>query len=187
MSALEKARIFAPSAPKAGFSVQFNPNTLSYSAGLSRQAYKGTADQEGQGSPGDQDLQRSPLSDWQGAALSVKLFYHTYSGPTNFTDVRTDINRIRAFLPPLSENTEVSSPKITFAWGTITHTGTLEAFSVSYQMFAHDGTPVQAEVSITIRGEDPDVRSAAANRALGGGREPDSASPAADFSWLFQS
>lgn len=185
MPALEKARLFDPAAPKAGFLVQFNPNTLAYSAGLAPQAYKGASAQEGQGFPGEGELQRSPLADRQGASLSVKLFYHTYAGPGSFTDVRTDINRIRAFLPPLSENAEVSSPKITFAWGTITHTGTLEAFSVSYQMFAHDGTPVQAEVSITIRGEDPDVRSASANQALGGGQRQDGG-PADDFSWLFQ-
>ena len=28
--------------------------------------------------------------------------------------------------------------------------------SVTYQMFASDGTPVQAEANITISGEDPD-------------------------------
>ena len=34
MIVYQKARIFDPSAPKSGFSVQFNPNTLEYSAGI---------------------------------------------------------------------------------------------------------------------------------------------------------
>lgn len=191
MSALEKARLFDPDAPRDGFYVQFNPNTLEYSAGMSRQTYKGAAERNGQGRAGVPELQSTPLAEPQGAALSVKLFYHTYVSPTSFTDVRTGIHRIRAFLPGTAEEAQAKSPRITFAWGTMTHTGTLESFSVAYQMFAHDGTPVQAEVSITIRGEDPDVCSAAANQWPGGALETqlqqsggDPASGVPD--WLFQ-
>ncbi len=191
MAVLEKARIFDPDAPKSGFYVQFNPNTLEYSAGMSRQAYKGAADRTGQDGGGVPDLQSAPLAEPQGAALSVKLFYHTYAGPSHFTDVRADIHRIRAFLPRAAENARAKSPRITFAWGPLAHTGTLESFSVSYQMFAHDGTPVQAEVSITICGEDPDVCAASADRAAEGPQEIelrlDGASSRDVPAWLFQS
>lgn len=123
----------------------------------------------------------------RGASLSVRLFFHTYDSPSSFTDVRADIGPIRAFLSAPSGQGGASTPKMTFAWGTLTHTGTLESFHVSYQMFAHDGTPVQAEVSISIRGEDPDVTAESANRAAESESEgEDDSSLWDDISWLFQ-
>ncbi len=41
--------------------------------------------------------------------------------------------------------------------------GTLESISVSYQMFASDGTPVQAEVSLMIMGDAPDITAMQSN------------------------
>ena len=43
-----------------------------------------------------------------------------------------------------------------FTWGTFSFEGVVSSFRATYQMFAADGTPVQAEVAITIEGEDPD-------------------------------
>ena len=115
-----------------------------------------------------------------------------------YSDVRPTINRIRAFLPAAAESAATgntapksSKPKISFAWGTMTHTGTLESFQATYQMFAFDGTPVQAEVSITIRGEDPDVSASINNQALGdiSGTDflqQDDALYLSGLSWLFQ-
>lgn len=73
----------------------------------------------------------------------------------------------------------------------MTHTGTLESFQVTYQMFAFDGTPVQAEVAITIRGEDPDVSAALNNQMLSVGEDTDflqqdDAFYLSSLSWLFQ-
>lgn len=136
------------------------------------------------------DLQSAPLAESRGASLSVRLFYHTYIGPNNFADVRESIHRIRAFLPRTTEKAQAKSPRVTFAWGTMTHTGTLESFSVSYQMFAHDGTPVQAEAAISIRGEDPDVCAASTNRLAGSPQEREqrqSDGSALEVpAWLFQ-
>lgn len=167
MANLSKALICSPDAPRQGFYVQFNPNTMEYSAGLSRSAHKGVSDRGGQSSAPEPQLQSSPLAEPKGALLSVRLFFHTYASAKSFTDVRSSVNRIRAFLPTSPGGGRSSSPKIKFAWGTLTHTGTLESFHVSYQMFAHDGTPVQAEVSISIRGEDPDVTAEAVNESMG--------------------
>lgn len=189
MFTLEKARIFDPNSPSDVFYVQFNPNTLEYSAGTSPRAQKGVLDQDGRGTRREPQAQQSPIAEERGAALSARLFFHTYTSPSSFTDVRADINRIRAFLPASSGRGGASSPKITFAWGTLTHTGTLESFHVSYQMFAHDGTPVQAEASISIRGEDPDVTAESANQALRAESESeqeDDSSFGDDISWLFQ-
>lgn len=191
MSALEKARIFDPAASGEVFHVQFNPNTLEYSAAAGQAAQKGVLERNGSGTQQVPQTQQSPIAAGRGASLSVKLFYHTYAGPDDFTDVRIDVNHIRAFLPAPSAQGKSSSPKITFAWGTMTHTGTLESFHVSYQMFAHDGTPVQAEVSISIRGEDPDVTAESNNQAMAAESEGESMEPEDDFdlddiSWLFE-
>lgn len=190
MAALEKARIIDPATSEDVCHVQFNPNTLEYSAVLGRQTQKGVFSQNGSGTRQEPQPQQSPLAEEGGASLSVKLFYHTYTGLDDFTDVRTDINLIRRFLPAPSGEGKTSSPRITFAWGTMTHTGTLESFQVSYQMFAHDGTPVQAEVSISIRGEDPDATAESNNQALGAKsqREPEQedVSSLSDVSWLFE-
>lgn len=191
MSALEKARIFDPDSSEDALHVQFNPNTLGYSVGMSGQAHKGVRDPGGGGVQREGQAQQSPIAETRSACLSIRLFYHTYTGPDDFSDVRTHINKIRDFLPAPSARGRSSSPRITFAWGTITHTGTLESFQVSYQMFAHDGTPVQAEVSIAIRGEDPDVSAESANQALGSrpaeeaGQDGGDAA-LGDISWMYE-
>lgn len=196
MIVYQKARIFDPDSPTSGFSVQFNPNTLEYSVGMDIKSQKGVTEQSGQS--GALDTQESPLGWKQDARLSVTLFFHSYINDLVYNDVRPTISRIRAFLPVAAKRAttdgspqEEAKPRISFAWGTMTHTGTLEYFHVTYQMFAFDGTPVQAEVSITIRGEDPDVRASLNNQLAG-------AAPAADslqqddtlylssLSWLFQ-
>lgn len=190
MADLEKAFLCDPDSPDRKYYVQFNPNTLEYSAGRSRDTYKGVSAPDGQGQAREPQMQSSPISEAEGSLLSVRLFYHTYTGPENFSDVRAKIYNIRAFLPSGRGNSDVSSPRIQFAWGTLTYVGTLESFRVSYQMFAHDGTPVQAEVSISIRGEDLDVSAQSNNRAGGGGKklelEAAAESPPDGILWLFQ-
>lgn len=196
MIVYQKARIFDPASPRSGFSVQFNPNTLEYSAGMDFRTLKGAAEPGGGGQIPEQ--QASPLGTVRGARLSVRLFFHSYLNDLTYSDVRPAVNRIRAFLPTASAGTQTSrdgtdniSPRISFAWGTMTHTGTLESFHVTYQMFAFDGTPVQAEVSITIRGEDPDVSAALNNQALSGPSDKafsgqDDTPYLSGLSWLFQ-
>ena len=197
MIAYQKARIFDPDSPKNGFSVQFNPNTLEYSAGIDFRSQKGVAEQGGDGQMQVSEFQSSPLGKKQSARLSVRLFFHSYINELTYSDVRPAINRIRSFLPVTTggkdtdTNLKSSKPQISFAWGTMTHTGTLESFQVTYQMFAFDGTPVQAEVSITIRGEDPDVSAALNNQMLSVGEDTDflqqdDAFYLSSLSWLFQ-
>ncbi len=191
MADLEKAFICDPAKPNKKYYVQFNPNTLEYSVGRSQDSYKGVSAPDGQGFAREPQMQSPLLSCPEGSLLSVKLFYHTYTGPENFIDVRTKIYNIRAFLPSGKGNSDVSSPRIQFSWGTLTYVGTLESFHVSYQMFAHDGTPVQAEVSIAIRGEDLDVSAQSNNQAQSGGKKleleaAEEAPPPDDIIWLFQ-
>lgn len=191
MADLEKAFICDPDTPGKKYYVQFNPNTLEYSAGQGRNSYKGVSSPDGQGSAREPQIQSPALSRPEGSLLSVKLFYHTYTGPENFSDVRAKIYNIRAFLPSGTGNSDVSSPRIQFVWGTLAYAGTLESFHISYQMFAHDGTPVQAEVSIAIRGEDLDITAQSNNQAQSGGKKLElegakEAPPPDDIIWLFQ-
>lgn len=192
MADLEKAFLCNPDTPGKKFYVQFNPNTLSYSAGRGEESCKGVSARDGQGSAGEPQKQSSPLSEPEGSLLSVKLFFHTYASRDSFTDVRSKIYNIRAFLPSSKGNSSVSSPRIQFAWGTLAFAGTLESFQVSYQMFAHDGTPVQAEASISIRGEDLDVSARSNNQAQNSEKEgfkPEPAEedpPPDDIIWMFR-
>ena len=191
MADLEKAFLCDPDTPSKKYYVQFNPNTLEYSASRGGNAYKGVSAQGGQGSAREPQMQSSPLSEPEGSLLSVKLFYHTYASRDDFSDVRAKIYSIRAFLPSGKGENSSSSPRIQFVWGTLAYAGTLESLHVSYQMFAHDGTPVQAEVSITIRGEDLDVSAESNNQAQSGRKklklEPaDEDPPPDDIIWLFQ-
>lgn len=197
MIVYQKARIFDPESPKSGFSVQFNPNTLEYSAGIDWRTETNVWDPKKRGNLQAEEHQSSPLNRPQGARLSVRLFFHSYINELTYSDVRPAINRIRAFLPvttggrDTNTNLKSSKPQISFAWGTMTHTGTLESFQVTYQMFAFDGTPVQAEVAITIRGEDPDVSAALNNQMLSAEvdtdfLQQDDALYLSSLSWLFQ-
>jgi len=188
MIVYQKARIFDPNSPTNGFYVQFNPNTLEYSAGLNGKAHKHVRKRGGNGKLNVPHLQNPLLAETQTARLSVRLFFHSYINDLIFSDVRPNVNRIRAFLPVTPKS---KTPQITFAWGTMTHTGTLESFQATYQMFAFDGTPVQAEVAITICGEDPDVSAASNNLALGpvsgtDFSQEDDTLFLSDLSWLFQ-
>lgn len=198
MIVYQKARIFDPDSPKNGFSVQFNPNTLEYSAGTALKTRRGVTQQGGVGQTKEPEFQSPPVGQKQDARLSVTLFFHSFINDLTYSDVRPTVNRIRAFLPAAIESKDTSGtsekgtkPRISFAWGTMTHTGTLESFRAAYQMFAFDGTPVQAEVSITIRGEDPDVSAALSNQALAGVSDTDflqqdDALYLSSLSWLFQ-
>lgn len=161
MGALEKARIYNPDQPTEGFYVPFNPNTLTYSVGSNLDS--GMSPQNST-SPQAQ-MQGDPTGQTGLANLSATLFFYTYENETTYQDVRQEVNRLRAFLRRSNDGNGVISKKIAFSWGTLTVTGTLEYISASYQMFASDGTPVQAEVTIVIVGEDPDITASSINHA----------------------
>ncbi len=159
---LSKASVYDPDdLSKKALYAQFNPNTLEYSAGANRYADKRVRDT---GSTAREHLrQGDPTGRTGNASLSVRLFCHTYENESSYTDVRLDVNRFRKFLRHTDETGKTISPRIGFAWGTLCMVGTLESISVSYQMFASDGTPVQAEVSLMIMGDAPDITAMQSN------------------------
>lgn len=164
---MEKAKIYDPEKENEAFSVQFNPNSLEYSIHSNQKNGKKTSSKAADSAAEEENLQSDPTGCTDKAVLSVRLFFHTYQNETTYTDVREEVKKIRRFVRRSSSSASENDPKVTFAWGTICHTGTLDGFSVTYQMFASDGTPVQAEVSISISGEDADRAVEKANQRAG--------------------
>lgn len=185
MSILRKARIIDTQKKIPEFSVQFNPNSLEYSIGEERHSNKKVKDER----TGSDLLQSDATKRANSGRLSVKLFFHTYTNDLVYTDVNEEIAHLRRFYQYTSSSEKSNNPVIVFAWGTFAMEGIITSFKVNYHMFAPDGTPVQAEVSITIKGDDrianSSVLAAQDQGALGSAAGQDS-QLLNDLSWLFQ-
>lgn len=100
--------------------------------------------------------------------LSVTLFFNTLNDlyQDSYGDVREEIRRLYPYTNTTeriekqagasfgskSETNANKALQLYFFWGSIAVAGTLTRMSVTYTMFAPDGTPVRARVSITIQG-----------------------------------
>ncbi len=179
--ALEKAMFYDPDDPSASsVFVQFNPNSLSYS-------YEKKTCTEGAEKDGQAGSQQSPLAAREQARLSMRLFFNTYVSETSHSDVRGEIKPLRAFLCKTEDKETANGKTVVFAWGTLAYTGVMDSFSVTYQMFAADGTPVQAEVSLSITGEDEEIGQSSADQGGGGGDDQtEQFEDVVDCSWLFE-
>lgn len=162
---VDKAKIYEGDKINQAFTVQFNPNSLEYVIHSNERNHKGVQSKKVDSPAEETHRQRDPTGSTDEAVLSVRLFYHTYSSETSYTDVRDEIKKLRKFVRGSGNSKEIT-PKITFSWGSLVHTGELDQFSITYQMFAADGTPVQAEVSISITGEEKDRSVEKANNKL---------------------
>ncbi len=177
MAALEKAMFFDPNEPSSCcFYVQFNPNSLEYSYG--KKHHKKGAKESGQ--EGDQ---QSPLDTQEQARLSMSLFFNTYDSETSYTDVRKKLLPLRAFLCKTEDKETANGKTVMFAWGTLAFRGSMDSFSVTYQMFAADGTPVRAEVRVSISGEDAEAGAAAPAKKT---QDTNGEAGGDDLNWLFE-
>ncbi len=174
MAALEKARFYDPAASANAIYVQFNPNTLEYS--YARSPHRGNGKKKGK-----KDRQQSPLGVWERATLSMTLFFNTYRSETSYSDVRNRILPVRNFLCTTNKKGKAKVRSVVFAWGTLTFQGTMDSFSMTYQMFAADGTPVQAEAKVSLTGEDAQVIEGPVY-----GEENAGEDAVEDLSWLFE-
>lgn len=141
---MAKAKIITVEGIKKEIEVQFNPNNISYHIGTNKPEKKGTDDPNADASKATDSSQ-----------LTVKLFFHTYNSESNYEDVRLKVGELVS-LVRFANNDVKEKPKVQFVWGTIAFEGFIDSISVTYQMFAADGTPVQAEVDMTIEGQDLD-------------------------------
>lgn len=86
--------------------------------------------------------------------LSVSLFFNTLEKLNQ--DSYEDVRRYVGQLYPYTNKTLDKSgnvEQIYFFWGSIAVAGILTGMSVNYTVFAPDGKPVRAQVSISIRGD----------------------------------
>ena len=191
MNKLEKARFYPQKDERKAFYVQFNPNTIQYRVGAD-------LDRAKQGS--ENAIKQDDATGQSGKAeLSMTLYFYSFRSETDYDDVRKKINVLRPYLGRREKHSYVMGEKLTFAWGTLALRGRLSAMEVSYQMFASDGTPVQAEARITMIGEDPEVKAEGINHAQSlklerekeaawdekqGGSDPAEDNP--EIAWLFE-
>lgn len=86
--------------------------------------------------------------------LSVTLFFNTLTSlyQDSYEDVRNYISQLYPYTNKTAEkNGKIE--QIYFFWGSIAVAGVLSSMNVHYTMFAPDGKPVRAQVSISIRGD----------------------------------
>ncbi len=153
---MNKARLYEPGRESQAVTVQFNPNSLEYTLRTGANGDKGTMSAASESAAREPQQQNDPTGAAEKAVLPVRLFYHTYTSSAAYSDVREEIKKLRQFVRQSGNTARTNASKVTFAWGTLLHTGMMNSFSVRYQMFAADGTPVQAEVSLSITGEEAD-------------------------------
>ena len=151
--------------PRAGrqpVAVQFNPSSL-------RLQYSNQS--EGGRSAGRQARQHTGNGS---VTLSVEL--HFDSADEGSTAVPRSVlertRQVEAFITPQGgAGRNQAPPRLRFHWGDVIVDGVLETLSVDIDHFAHDGTPLRAKASLSIKGQDPERDAnrsgAGANTAVG--------------------
>lgn len=165
MSVLQKAYIcpYREGRPVLGEKtfVQFNPSEISVEEAIGADTVAG-------------DMEAELANMWKGCSigwqqpvntstagqrkkeltLSAMLFFNTLESLN-----QTTYEDVRGYIQPLYRYTNKTAEKqgkleqIYFVWGSIAVAGILTQMSVRYTMFAPDGIPVRAQVTISIRGD----------------------------------
>ncbi len=173
MPQLEKAVLeeVGGAAPNPPLPIQFNPTSLRMQ--ISNRTEGG--DQQGR--------QARQYVGTGSTTLSLELVYDTADEGT--TDrPRSAIeytSRLEYFVTPRSNgNQRQAPPRVRFRWGQLSLEGVIESLSVDFDLFAHDGTPLRAKASLSIKGQNPEYEfgeiGPAANQ---GGGEPAPGQPKA--------
>lgn len=151
-----------PRAGRAAVAVQFNPSSL-------RLQYSNQS--EGGRSAGRQARQHTGNGS---ATLTVELVFDTADeGSTAVPrSVLERTRQIEAFITPQAQRgRNQAPPRLRFHWGDVIVDGVLETLSVDIDHFAHNGTPLRAKVSLSIKGQDAERDAnrsgAGANTAVG--------------------
>lgn len=114
--------------------------------------------------------------------LSLELVYDTADeGTTERPRSALEYTaQLEYFITPRSKGSQRQAPpRVRFRWGQLALEGVVESLSVDFDLFAHDGTPLRAKASLSIKGQNPDYEfgeiGPAANQ---GGGEPAPGQPA---------
>lgn len=86
--------------------------------------------------------------------LSVSLFFNTLEklNQETYEDVRRYVGQLYPYRNKTLDKSGTVE-QIYFFWGSIAVAGILTGMNVNYTVFAPDGKPVRAQVSITVRGD----------------------------------
>ena len=151
-----------PRAGRAAVSVQFNPGSL-------RLQYSNQS--EGGSSPGRQARQHTGNG---AVTLAVELQFDTADeGSTAVPrSVLERTRQIETFIKPQSSGgSNQAPPRLRFHWGDLIIDGVMESLSVDIDHFAHNGIPLRAKASLSIKGQDAERQAnasgAGANSAQG--------------------
>ncbi len=147
MSALEKAKLVEISSdekatPSNEVDVQFNPTTLrlQLAASLPQDTPPGSQVRQSNGSTS--------------ATLSLDLVFDTADEGTTSrpVSVREKTAMVERFViaAPGTANKE-KPPKLRFIWGDFQFDGVVNNISIDFDLFASDGTPLRAKVSLSIQ------------------------------------
>lgn len=173
MPALEKAVLEEVSNDDISILVpiQFNPTSLRMQ--ISNRT-------EGGDQPGRQARQYVGTGS---TTLSLELVYDTADEGT--TDrPRSAIeytSQLEYFIVPRSQgNQRQAPPRVRFRWGQLSLEGVIESLNIDFDHFAHDGTPLRAKASLSIKGQNPDYEFGEVGPAANqGGGEPAPGQPKA--------
>jgi hypothetical protein len=123
--------------------VQFNPQSLKL--GLANRLDKRAA--EGQ--------QRRQYLGMTSTTLSFDLHFDTADEGTTDTpvSVRTKTATIERFVLPKGDKQK--PPKARFTWGDFRIDGIIEDLAIDFDLFAADGTPLRAKLTVTMKEQNP--------------------------------
>ncbi|NOY63100.1 MAG: hypothetical protein GXP10_08120 [Gammaproteobacteria bacterium] len=147
--------------------VQFNPTSL---------RLKLTNQVEGGRSRG---RQRRQYNGSGSTVLSMDLIFDSADEGTvgNPVSVRTKTAIVEKYVVPKTDGSE-TPPRLRFEWNQLVITGIVEGLDIDFDLFAADGTPLRAKMSLTIKEQDAKYQFLEAGPGVRNG--DDSQSPGGD-------
>ena len=143
--------------------VQFNPSTLHFTLASAT---------DGSGTPA-----REAVQSLGSGNLTLTLDLHFDSADEGTTEepsnVRDKTAQVAQFMLPTRGSSD-PPPRVRFHWGDFILDGVMGSYTEDIDLFSPQGVPLRAKVSISIRGQNPDL---AANRAGAGAATGADATP----------
>jgi hypothetical protein len=172
MLSLEKAKLYEIKANEtgtpvdAGIDVQFNPQTLKLTLGNKVEGH------EHRTRGNRQYLGKTSTT------LAFDLHFDTADEGTDEApvSVRSKTRDVEKFvLPKGNGNQKQKPPRVRFQWGDLTIDGIIDELAIDFDLFAANGTPLRAKMSVSIKEQDAKYRLA---KAGAGANKPAGAGPA---------
>jgi hypothetical protein len=99
--------------------------------------------------------------------LNIKLYFDSFtplapaSPRSGMPRVDTNVNsRLQALLSLIKyDHEDHEPPRIGFVWGSVFFVGNITKQQTQYTLFSQDGTPIRAQITLTITGEEASVDS----------------------------